>query len=66
MWGIGHTRRIPHVYGGSSCLATGDQPTVINKAKHGSMACHTSMAKGEAPSKLPMLVILSEATPKHA
>ena len=30
----------------SSCLATGDQTTVINMARHTSMACQTSMARG--------------------
>src|SRR3954471_21159040 len=45
-WGIGHTRRIPHVYGGSSCLTTGDQTTVISMATQAIMACHTSMATG--------------------
>ena len=48
---------MPHVYGGSGCLATGDQTTVIN------MATQSIMAKGWAQSKLAKLTILSEATP---
>ena len=47
---------MPHVYGGSNCLATGDQTTVVNMATH-------KHGKGEAQSKLTKLFILSEATP---
>src|ERR1041385_115987 len=64
-WSTRHTRRIPHVYGGSSCLATGEQTTVINMATQASMAYHTNRSRGEAQSKLSMLVNLSEANPKH-
>src|SRR3954469_26058534 len=49
---------MPHVYGGSSCLATGDQTTVVNMATQTIMAWHTNMARVNIRN-LPILVKLN-------